>query len=74
MSRTLSHRFPLDAVPAANRSDLSRRTGYPLRTIQRWRVDGIPYWSLAMPDVALSMSAQGGHLLVHTVNGLVALG
>ncbi|NMM30607.1 MAG: PQQ-binding-like beta-propeller repeat protein [Cellulomonas sp.] len=36
--------------------------------------DGIPYWSLAMPDVALSMSAQGGHLLVHTVNGLVALG
>jgi outer membrane protein assembly factor BamB len=36
--------------------------------------DGVPYWSLALPDVARSMSAQGGHLLVHTANGLVALG
>ena len=45
MSRTPSHRFPLADVPARNLSDLSRRTGYPLRTIQRWRLNGIPYWS-----------------------------
>ncbi|MGV8977405.1 MAG: PQQ-binding-like beta-propeller repeat protein [Cellulomonas sp.] len=36
--------------------------------------DGVPYWSLALPDVVRSMSAQGGHLLVHTSTGLVALG
>ena len=45
MSQPASHRFPLAAVPAANLSDLARRTGYPLRAIQRWRVAGIPYWS-----------------------------
>ncbi|HEX5331443.1 MAG TPA: PQQ-binding-like beta-propeller repeat protein [Cellulomonas sp.] len=36
--------------------------------------DGVPYWSLALPDVVRSMSAQGGHLLVRTAGGLVALG
>ncbi len=36
--------------------------------------DGVPYWSLELPDAARSMSAQGGHLLVGTANGLVALG
>ena len=45
MPHNAAHRFPLEAVPASNLSELSRRTGYPLRTIQRWRVDGIPYWS-----------------------------
>ena len=45
MSRPTAHRFPLADVPARNLSDLSRRTGYPLRTIQRWRVHAIPYWS-----------------------------
>ena len=45
MSRTTAYRFPLAEVPTPNLSELSRRTGYPLRTIQRWRVDGIPYWS-----------------------------
>ena len=45
MSRTTAYRFPLAEVPAPNLSELSRRTGYPLRTIQRWRIDGIPYWS-----------------------------
>jgi outer membrane protein assembly factor BamB len=36
--------------------------------------DGVPYWSLALPDDALSMSAVGGHLILHTVAGVVALG
>ncbi|CAN5173689.1 hypothetical protein BH11ACT1_BH11ACT1_19100 [soil metagenome] len=36
--------------------------------------DGVPYWSLALPDVVRSMSVQGGHLLVRTAGGLVALG
>lgn len=36
--------------------------------------DGVPYWSLALPADMQSMSAQGGHLLVHTADGLVALG
>ena len=44
MSRTTAYRFPLAEVPAPNLSELARRTGYPLRSIQRWRVDGIPYW------------------------------
>jgi hypothetical protein len=46
MPRTLSLRFPLTAVPTTNLSEPARRTGYPLRTIQRAGVsDGIPYWS-----------------------------
>ena len=56
MSRTLSHRFPLADVPARNLSDLPRRTGYTLRTIQRWRVDGIPYWSA--DRVAIRLGVQ----------------
>ena len=40
-----AHRFPLAAVPASNLSELSRRTGSPLRTIQRWKTTGIPLHS-----------------------------
>ena len=36
--------------------------------------DGVPYWSLALPGAVRSMSAQGGHLLVRTADGVVALG
>lgn len=36
--------------------------------------DGVPYWSLTLPDDVQGMSAQGGHLLVHATDGLVALG
>jgi outer membrane protein assembly factor BamB len=36
--------------------------------------DGVPYWSLVLPDAVRSMSAQGGHLLVRTADGVVALG
>jgi len=36
--------------------------------------DGVPYWSLPLPDAVLGISAQGGHLLVRTTEGLVALG
>ena len=45
MSATVTSRFPLTAIPLTNLSELSRRTGYPLRTIQRWHATGIPYWS-----------------------------
>lgn len=38
-------RFPLDQVDYANFCDLSRRSGYPLRTIQRWKTTGIPLYS-----------------------------
>jgi hypothetical protein len=47
-STTTRHRqprFPLDPVLCRNLCDLSRRTGYPLRTIQRWKTSGIPRYS-----------------------------
>lgn len=34
--------FSLDDVHRTTLSELSRTSGYPLRTIQRWRVTGIP--------------------------------
>jgi lambda repressor-like predicted transcriptional regulator len=45
MAHRATNRFPLDNIDAPNLSELARRTGYTLRTIQRWRIDGIPYWS-----------------------------
>ena len=42
---TLPPRFPLDHVSCHNLCDLSRRSGYPLRTIQRWKTNGIPLYS-----------------------------
>ena len=45
---TTQHRqptFSLDDVKRINLSELSRRTGYPLRTIQRWKTTGIPLHS-----------------------------
>ena len=48
-------RFPLVNIGASNLSELSRRTGYPLRTIQRWRVDGIPYTSADRVAVRLGI-------------------
>ena len=35
-------RFALDEIHYRNLSELSRHTGFPLRTIQRWRTSGIP--------------------------------
>lgn len=37
--------FNLDDIPRTNLSELARRTGYPLRTIQRWKTTGIPLYS-----------------------------
>ena len=48
MTTTTRHcqpRFPLDHVSCNNLCDLSRRSGYPLRTIQRWKTSGIPLYS-----------------------------
>ena len=45
MPSAVTSRFPLTAIPMTNLSELARRTGYPLRTIQRWHATGIPYWS-----------------------------
>ena len=35
-------RFSLDEIRYTNLCDLARRSGYPLRTIQRWKTNGIP--------------------------------
>ena len=35
-------RFPLSDVGYTNLSELARHSGYPLRTIQRWKTNGIP--------------------------------
>lgn len=48
MTTTTRHQqatFSLDDVPRTNLSELSRRSGYPLRTIQRWKTTGIPLHS-----------------------------
>lgn len=45
MSRSISIRFPLAAITGYNNCELARRTGYPVRTIQRWTTTGIPYYS-----------------------------
>ena len=48
MTTTTRHRqsrFPLDQVTCTNLCDLARRSGYPVRTIQRWKTTGIPYYS-----------------------------
>ena len=45
MSSTASIRFPLDAIPTVNLSDLAHRTGYPIRTVQRWNTTGVPLYS-----------------------------
>ena len=34
--------FPLTEIRFVNLSELSRNTGYPLRTIQRWNTTGVP--------------------------------
>ena len=39
---TTAPRFSLDEVGYSNLSELSRTCGYPLRTIQRWKTNGIP--------------------------------
>ena len=36
MTHTIEPRFPLNAIHGLNNSELARRTGYALRTIQRW--------------------------------------
>ena len=48
MSTTTRHRqprFSLDEIERINLSELARRSGYPLRTIQRWKTSGIPRYS-----------------------------
>ena len=45
MKHTAKPRFPLNAIRVLNNSELARRTGYALRTIQRWNTTGIPLYS-----------------------------
>jgi phage terminase Nu1 subunit (DNA packaging protein) len=45
MPHSIKPRFPLTAIHGLNNSELARRTGYALRTIQRWSTDGIPLYS-----------------------------
>lgn len=42
MART---RYPLTDIHHDNLSELARRSGYSLRTIQRWKANGIPWHS-----------------------------
>ena len=44
-TRERQPRFPLDHLSYNNLCELSRRSGYPLRTIQRWKASGIPLYS-----------------------------
>ena len=44
-TRHQQRRFPLDDITCTNLSELSRRSGYPLRTIQRWKTTGVPLHS-----------------------------
>jgi hypothetical protein len=44
-SPTMPIRYPLAAIHYRNLSDLARITGYPLRTINRWKANGIPRYS-----------------------------
>jgi lambda repressor-like predicted transcriptional regulator len=45
MAHSISIRFPLAAITGCNNSELARRTGFALRTIQRWTTTGIPLYS-----------------------------
>lgn len=36
--------------------------------------DGVPYWTVDLPDGVQNVSAQGGHLLVRTARAVIALG
>jgi hypothetical protein len=45
MARNITIRFPLTAIGGYNNSELARRTGFALRTIQRWTITGIPLYS-----------------------------
>ena len=55
MSTKTANRFPLNAIATPNLSELARRTGYPLRTVQRWRAHGIPYWSADRVAIRLGL-------------------
>ena len=48
-------RFPLNEVNYSNLSELSRRCGYPLRTIQRWKTGGIPRHSADQLAIRLGL-------------------
>ena len=45
MSTITAVRFRLDDIGYTNLSELARASGYPLRTIQRWKRHGIPRYS-----------------------------
>jgi hypothetical protein len=38
MARNIAIRFPLTAIGGCNNSELARRTGFAVRTIQRWTI------------------------------------
>ena len=44
-SRRRQPTFSLDNVGRTNLCELARRTGYPVRTLQRWNTTGIPRYS-----------------------------
>ena len=45
MTRSISIRFPLSTITGYNNCQLARRTGFSIRTIQRWTTTGIPLYS-----------------------------
>ncbi len=42
---TTTTRFPLADTGFTNMCHLSRVCGYPVRTLQRWKISGIPLYS-----------------------------
>ena len=45
MARSITIRFPLAAITGYNKCELARRTGFAVRTVQRWTTTGIPLYS-----------------------------
>jgi hypothetical protein len=56
MPHTIKPRFPLTAIHGLNNSELARRTGYALRTIQRWSNTGIPLYSADRLAISLAFT------------------
>ena len=45
MARSITIRFPLAAITGYNNCELARRTGFAVRTVQRWTTTGVPLYS-----------------------------
>jgi hypothetical protein len=69
MSHAPKPRFPLTAIHGLNNSELAGRTGYALRTIQRWSTNGIPFYSADRLAIRLGVHPSTLVELVHQLNG-----